>query len=526
GRRLASVGVEGGAIAVPNTPTTPQSGIQFVEVDGREYAVSYIRSEVNRWLYVSGTPIEVFFAQSSRIRFLFAGLVLLLLLVGVPIVLLQVFGLSRPIAETSRILRDGVVLSERVGGDPFSFISHSVDELVQRDRALRELLEEQRPLVKGVVLERLFRGDYRTHEEAKANLVHFEIEVPTDSMAVFCILIEGYFDVATPEIIGEFTVKSALIRDELEHVLPDTTLMHTISHVTICVALFIDESGLVVDSGTTAAALIDMVSRQSRALREVRCTVAAGGVAPDLAQVSVCVRRAIEAAERSVPGAVIAENIEGDRGQMGYSYPTDVELALIKAVRGGRADDASRIAAEIHAANFTERTLSREGVRRLYRELEATRAKIVQRLPTDRRIPFDPDTTEIRKRITLLLDHLTRLAHELADADAASNALKASIERFVQENVFNPEMGLKLLAREFNLSEVYLSRIFRTLFGENFHTYVERIRMEQATQLLRSTRLTVEQIADRVGYQSANTFRRVFKRTYGVSPSAYDGSTA
>jgi AraC-like DNA-binding protein len=77
---------------------------------------------------------------------------------------------------------------------------------------------------------------------------------------------------------------------------------------------------------------------------------------------------------------------------------------------------------------------------------------------------------------------------------------------------------------QFNLSEVYVSKLFRELFGENFHSFVERIRMEHATQLLRTSRLNIEQIAERVGYQSANTFRRVFKRTYGISPSSYDRS--
>ncbi|MFP4377196.1 MAG: helix-turn-helix transcriptional regulator [Spirochaetales bacterium] len=526
GRRLASVGIEGGEIAVPSTPTAPQSGTQFVEVGGREYAVSYIRSEVNRWLYVSGTPIEVFFAQSNRIRLVFAGLVLLLLLVGVPIVLLQVFGLSRPIAETSRVLRDGVVLGERVGSDPFSFISNSVDELVHRDRTLRDLLSEQRPMVKGVILERLFRGDYDTDEEAKANLVHFGVEVPGGSLVVFCVLIEGYFDVATPDIVGEFIVKSALIREELEHVLPDSALIHTISHGTICIALFLDDSGGIIESGAEPTAVIEMVTRQSRALREVRCTTASGGVAADLSQVSRRVRTAIEIAERSAPGAIVTSVIEGDRHPEDYFYPTDVELSLIKAVRGGHREEVGRIATTLREANLTERSLSREGLRRFYRELEATRAKIVQRLPTDRRIPFDPATVSVSERIVLLLGHLEELAGELATEGAASNTLKASIEQYVLANAFASEMGLKMLASHFNLSEVYLSRLFPQLFGENFHSYVERTRMQQAAELLRTTRLTIEEVADRVGYQSANSFRRVFKRTYGVSPSAFDRSMA
>lgn len=524
GRRLASVGVQGGEIAVANSPTAPRSGIQFIEIEGREYAVSYIRSEANGWLYVSGTPVDVFFAQSVRIRILFGVLVLLLLLVGVPIVLLQVFGLSRPIAETSRILRDGVVVGEEGGKDPFSFISHSVDELVRRDRALKDLLDEQRPLVRGVVLERLFRGDFASHQEAQANLLHFGISVPSTNLAVFCILIEGYFDVLTPEIIGEFTIKSALIRDELEHLLPETALIHTLSHATICVALFVDDSGLAA-GGSDPATVIDLVGRQSRTLRAVRCTVASGGVASDLVAVSGCIRDAIELAEVSVPGTVTVMPLSSvDSVKQGYSYPTDVELALVQAVRSGRSEETRQLVAQLRAANLDHQALSREDIRRLYRELDATRVKIVQRLPTDRRVPFDPEPGSPDAHIAQLLDYFVELSQVLAEEGAASDTMKASLERFVREHVFASEMGLKMLAAEFNLSEVYLSRLFPQLFGENFHAYVERIRMQQAAELLRSTRLTVEEIADRVGYQSSNSFRRVFKRTYGVSPSSFERS--
>ncbi len=524
GRTLAAVGAEHDELTGAASEPYEGSGVEFATLGGREYAVSYIRSDSNKWLYVSGIPIEVFFAQSRRIRFLFVGLLALLILVGVPIVLWQVYRMARPIAETSRVLRDGVVLSERVSGDPFSFISDSVDELVQHDRALRALLAEQQPLVKNVILERLFRGDYKDHHEAETNMVHFGIEVPVRRLMVFCILIEGYFDIVTPEILAEFTVKSALLRDELDRVLPETALIHNVSHSTICVALFMDDNNGNAVAGAGLHETVTLLARQLRALRDVRCTVTAGGYADDLSQVSTCIQRAIHLAEHSAPGSVVAEENEKDSSAEDYYYPTDLELSLVRAVRSGQPEAVAKIKVEVLEQNFAIRSLSREGVRRLHQEIEATRRKIEHRLSPDLIGTFEAYSNDLEKRITRLLEHFQGIAQLVEREGIAGNRLKEPIRRFVDENALDPEMGLKLLALHFNLSEVYLSRLFRELFGENFHSYVERTRMEAAERLLRSTTLTIEQIADRVGYTSANTFRRVFKRNFSVSPSSFERS--
>ena len=55
--------------------------------------------------------------------------------------------------------------------------------------------------------------------------------------------------------------------------------------------------------------------------------------------------------------------------------------------------------------------------------------------------------------------------------------------------------------------------------GINFSSYLERKRMERAIFLLKDTDLTIQEIYQEIGYNSSHTFRRVFKKTYGVSPN-------
>ena len=71
------------------------------------------------------------------------------------------------------------------------------------------------------------------------------------------------------------------------------------------------------------------------------------------------------------------------------------------------------------------------------------------------------------------------------------------------------------------LSRAHFSREFKRAFGESPHGYLLTRRLERAAALLRSTDRSVVDICLSVGLQSVGSFTTSFKRTYGMSPTAY-----
>ncbi|SPB14388.1 transcriptional regulator [Caballeronia novacaledonica] len=85
------------------------------------------------------------------------------------------------------------------------------------------------------------------------------------------------------------------------------------------------------------------------------------------------------------------------------------------------------------------------------------------------------------------------------------------------------EQGFRLseLAAWLAVSERTLNRRFKQAVGLAPLTYLQNLRIEVAKQLLESRPIGLDKVSQRVGYGDLSTFRQLFKRKTGLSPSAY-----
>lgn len=101
----------------------------------------------------------------------------------------------------------------------------------------------------------------------------------------------------------------------------------------------------------------------------------------------------------------------------------------------------------------------------------------------------------------------------------ASSALISEIKMFIERNYNNAELSLSMAAESFYVTEVYLSKLFKNETGQNFSKYVEAVRMEHAREMIKNGNLTVNEVAEKVGYKSSQVFRRAWKRYFGTTPT-------
>jgi len=93
--------------------------------------------------------------------------------------------------------------------------------------------------------------------------------------------------------------------------------------------------------------------------------------------------------------------------------------------------------------------------------------------------------------------------------------------RDMMDRDFAQPLDLAALARAVHVSPGHLSRQFRRAYGETPYSYLMTRRVERAMTLLRTTELTVTEIALAVGCQSLGTFTTRFTELVGVPPGRY-----
>ncbi|WP_080837972.1 response regulator transcription factor [Cohnella massiliensis] len=97
--------------------------------------------------------------------------------------------------------------------------------------------------------------------------------------------------------------------------------------------------------------------------------------------------------------------------------------------------------------------------------------------------------------------------------------------RYIREHMHEP-ITLRDLAELLHVNASYFSVLFKEQTGLTFSEYLTRRRMQRAKELLAGTRLSVNEIAERTGYQTAKYFVKVFRSLEGASPGQYRRSVA
>ncbi|MFF2483365.1 helix-turn-helix domain-containing protein [Paenibacillus sp. NPDC058071] len=109
----------------------------------------------------------------------------------------------------------------------------------------------------------------------------------------------------------------------------------------------------------------------------------------------------------------------------------------------------------------------------------------------------------------------------LPNGRGGSDLLLQQMIHYLSTQYVQP-VSIEQMAESLGYNRAYLSRIFKRHTGVSPVTFLLKLRIDKARQLLREREeLTIEQIAASVGLQDSLYFSKQFRRFYGMSPSAY-----
>lgn len=118
-----------------------------------------------------------------------------------------------------------------------------------------------------------------------------------------------------------------------------------------------------------------------------------------------------------------------------------------------------------------------------------------------------------------MFDILTELAF-ISQQKSAAKSLSDKICGYLTQHCCEP-FSAKALENEFYLSYKYMASVFKKEQQITMQQYHTKLRMNTASRLLRSTLMSVSEVAAAVGYNDALYFSRCFRAVVGTSPTIY-----
>ena len=132
---------------------------------------------------------------------------------------------------------------------------------------------------------------------------------------------------------------------------------------------------------------------------------------------------------------------------------------------------------------------------------------------------FLPDYLLCFKTVNDMKSWFTKVCEGLTEEAYTRNKYSRKIVLAIEylKGNFTHDITLEQMADKVGLSRIYLSQLFKKETGMNISDYLLAYRIEKAKELLRSRDLKIYEVAELVGFQSAQHFSSIFKKYTGVS---------
>jgi len=124
----------------------------------------------------------------------------------------------------------------------------------------------------------------------------------------------------------------------------------------------------------------------------------------------------------------------------------------------------------------------------------------------------------------LLLNVFNNFLQHKTGSKKKPPAWAQELKELIQDHI-DTNLSLKELSKGLEINPSYLSREFSKYFEDlSFGEYIRKLRIEKATELIRSSNYSLTEIAYLTGFSDQSHFTRIFKKYTGKNPSAYKKS--
>lgn len=406
---------------------------------------------------------------------------------------------------------------------PIIELGQELNEAVEAQNHLQEVVDSQRPIICNSYVRQLLTGLIASEEEA--SYIKEYLNLVGEPLYYNCLYIVAYNNA------GDSSENAQQIRssDDFNHVITNAlqnylgSPLYYFNPADRTYALLLactkeDEANLIIKTNETIVQLHNYLLDTYG----IWLFAGIGRNTDSLTNVWESYQQAVESISYTSKNYFFFPYEFIKKDSNAFYYPPELSTKLIHFITTGNTSQVLELFNLIHQENIEERSLPINLLKFLLSDIRNTLLKARFALPSGISAEVTAQLDEqFNEHATFkLCEDIALTLCKLFAVESEDTNLVTAIEKYIEKNFMDPSMGLNKISDEFQISESYFSHMFKEKTGVNFSTYLENIRMSEAARMIKETDISLNELYISVGYNNANTFRRAFKKIYGVTPSS------
>lgn len=413
---------------------------------------------------------------------------------------------------------------------PIIQLDSALQETITDRDQLQEVVEATRPIISNTYLKSLMHGTVTSAEELEYIKSFLHLESPELRYYVmYGVVYDNEFS-ETPEVQPKITEDlDELIKQNLTEYFSYQNMLYLFCPKERVYAMLIPFADN--DADKTLLSLQEKVLKlHDKLLEEYSIWFFTGiGLVCSFTNIWESYQQAKDASGYTTKNYIFLPYEMLKKDSHVYYYPVEFSSKMIQFISTGNRSQVMELFTLIHQENIEERTLPFHLLRFLLSDIRNTLLKARFAINSSGNSLSEEDTALLEEIDTLLAseDLTFRLCQDIAlklcdicTTKSEKNSLIDTIVAYIRENYKDPALCLNKISDEFKISESYFSHLFKETMNINFSVYLEDIRLNEAARLIQEGNSNLSEIAFEVGYNNQTSFRRAFKKKFGVTPSA------
>jgi len=211
-------------------------------------------------------------------------------------------------------------------------------------------------------------------------------------------------------------------------------------------------------------------------------------------------------------------------------YSNAKENALIVSIKTGNKSQAEQILNDLFSESVIEGHADKLFVKAMAYNIVNVMMKVVNDINDAnvnnmfQNVKYFEDLENCRSVTefkTYLFNILEKIFEGYKSTNEKSTTVYHKVKKYVDENFKNSDLCVASVGEHFNMSALYLSRIFKECSGVKLSYYINTLRINYAKVLLKDDSKKIDDIAKLAGFANTRTFLNAFKEREGITPTQF-----